>query len=87
MDKRVRLREFQEDDREFMVHWLDQKHVQRWLLHPDHWLQEIDQRHKQEPAAQAIIVEPDLENIPSQKVLLANEFLYNSEKGYYQKIL
>lgn len=47
MDKRVRLREFQEDDREFMVHWLDQKHVQRWLLHPDHWLQEIDQRHNQ----------------------------------------
>lgn len=161
MDKRVTLRDFQDEDRTLMVHWLRQEHVQQWLLHPENWLLEIDHRcdqfkwlhhyivmlngeaigfcqyydcflakeleewldveeegktysldylignanylgkgygkqivqqlvekiQQQESTAQEIIVEPDQENFPSQKVLLANEFHYISEKGYYQKRL
>ncbi|TCL54664.1 RimJ/RimL family protein N-acetyltransferase [Hydrogenispora ethanolica] len=37
--------------------------------------------------AHEIVVQPEKENIPSCKALLANNYVYDEEKGYYSKVL
>ncbi|MEO1770621.1 GNAT family N-acetyltransferase [Candidatus Enterococcus ferrettii] len=161
MEKPIHLRVFEDHDRKLMEDWLYQDYVRQWLIHPENWLMEVDQRHgkfnwihhyivmldgdpigfcqyydcfrakelkewldveesgrfysldylignpaflgkgygkqiikhligqiqQQETGVREVLVEPDHENISSNKVLLANDFIYDSEKGYYRKAL
>lgn len=47
----------------------------------------LTQKVKAEQIAEKIIVQPDIENIPSNKALLANGYIFDSEKNYYIKEL
>lgn len=47
----------------------------------------LTQKVKAEQIAEKIIVQPDIDNIPSNKALLANGYIFDSEKNYYIKEL
>ncbi|MGM0212796.1 GNAT family N-acetyltransferase [Enterococcus sp. AZ109] len=46
MDRQLTTRIFEDEDRSLMKTWLYRDYVQRWLIHPENWLAEIDQRHE-----------------------------------------
>ncbi|MBO1307265.1 GNAT family N-acetyltransferase [Enterococcus sp. 669A] len=45
MKQKISIRPFEDTDRQLMVTWLYQDYVKKWLIHPENWLAEIDQRH------------------------------------------